>query len=65
VTCDIDHVADGDIFEKAKMGVAVGRIDGDPAFAGIGGALHMAWPESERLPTAAGERSRSLRSASP
>jgi hypothetical protein len=50
VTCDIDLVADRNVLEKTKMGVAVGRIDGNPGFAGIGGALHMAGPECERLP---------------
>jgi hypothetical protein len=38
------------------MGVTMRRIDGDPAFAGICGALHMTGPEGQRLATAAGER---------
>ena len=40
------------------MGVTVRRIDGDPAFAGICGALHMAGPEGQRLAAASGERDR-------
>jgi hypothetical protein len=46
---DVDLVADGDIFQKPEMGVAMRRVDGDADLAGFRGALQMAGPESQRL----------------
>ena len=53
VTGDVDLVADRNVLQKPEMSVAMRRIDGDPAFAGVGGTLDMAGPEGQRLAAAA------------
>ena len=44
-----------DVLQEGKMRIAVRRIDGHAAFAGVGRALDMPRTERERLSAAAGE----------
>src|SRR5882757_8057786 len=53
---DVDLVADCDILQKAKMRIAMRRIDRDPALAGVDGLLDMARTERQRMAAAAGKR---------
>jgi len=50
-----DLIAGADVLEKGEMGVAMGRVDGGAVVAGVGGALHMAGTEGERLAAATGQ----------
>src|SRR5258708_34974934 len=52
---DDDLVANGDVFEKPKMRIAVRGINRDATLAGIGCELDMTGPEGQRLAAASSE----------
>ena len=52
----LDRIADDDVFQEGEMRVTMRRIDGDPAFAGVGRPFDMPGTEGERLAAAACQR---------